>query len=88
MTISERLVAAGLPPLPRNAWLEIDLDALRNNVAVFRDLIGPTVELSVVVKADAYGHGLIPVARALDGLGVRLCVATYDEAVALRDARH
>lgn len=85
MTVSERLVAAGLPPLPRNAWLEIDLDALRNNVAVFRDLIGPAVELSVVVKADAYGHGLVPVARALEGLSVRLCVATYDEAVALRD---
>jgi len=87
MTISERLVAAGLPPLPRSAWLEIDLDALRGNVAVFRELIGPDVELSVVVKADAYGHGLIPVARAVERAGVdRLCVASIDEAVALRQA--
>lgn len=87
MTISERLAAAGLPPLPRNTWLEIDLDALRNNVAVFRDLIGPRVELSVVVKADAYGHGLVPVARAVADAGVdRLCVASIDEAVALRGA--
>jgi alanine racemase len=87
MTMSERLVAAGLPPLPRNAWLEIDLDALRNNVSVFRDLIGPNPELMAVVKADAYGHGLVPVARALGNSGVgRLCVASIDEAVCLRDA--
>jgi len=87
MTISERLVAAGLPPLPRSAWLEIDLDALRGNVTVFRDLIGANVELSVVVKADAYGHGLVPVARAVERAGAdRLCVASVDEAVALRDA--
>jgi alanine racemase len=40
-----------------------------------------------VVKADAYGHGMVPVARALEAAGVEaLCVATLDEAVVLRDA--
>ena len=87
MTIDERLAAAGLPPLPRRVWLEIDLDALATNVAVFREMIGPRVELSAVVKADAYGHGLVPVARAFQTSGVdRLCVASLDEAVALRKA--
>jgi len=85
--IGDRLAAAGLPPLPRNAWLEIDIDALRNNVAVFRELTGPHVALNAVVKADAYGHGLIPVARAFETAGVdRLCVASLDEAIALRKA--
>ena len=86
-SISERLAAAGLPPLPRRAWLEIDLDALQNNVAVFREIIGPNAALNAVVKADAYGHGMIPVARAFEAAGVdRLCVASLDEAIALRSA--
>jgi alanine racemase len=84
MTIDERLAAAGLPPLPRRAWLEIDEDALRSNVAVFRELIGPNVELMAVVKADAYGHGLVPTARAFVAAGAdRLCVASVDERAAL-----
>ena len=86
-SISDRLAAAGLPPLPRGAWLEIDVAALANNVAVFRELIGPGVELNAVVKADGYGHGLKPVARVFEEAGVdRLCVASLDEALALRVA--
>ncbi len=86
-SIDDRLRAAGLPTLPRPVWLEIDEAALANNVAVFRELIGPRVELSAVVKADAYGHGLIPVARLFESAGAdRLCVASLDEALALREA--
>lgn len=86
-SIDERLAAAGLPPLPRRVWAEIDEDALTNNVGVFRELVGPGVELSAVVKADAYGHGLLPVARVFTAAGVdRLCVASLDEALALRAA--
>ena len=86
-SIDDRLAAAGLPRLPRGVWLEIDEAALANNVAVFRELIGPGVELNAVVKADAYGHGLVPVARAFESSGVdRLCVASLDEALALRRA--
>jgi alanine racemase len=87
-SIDDRLAAAGLPPLPRTAWLEIDLDALVANLALLREAAGSGVPVRPVVKADAYGHGAIPVARALVEAGVDgLCVATLDEALALRAAR-
>ncbi|MEA2653852.1 MAG: alanine racemase [Chloroflexota bacterium] len=86
LPIEQRLAAAGLPALPRNAWLEIDLDALRGNLGVLRELAGPGVPVRPVVKADAYGHGAIPVALALEAAGVDgLCVAAFDEALELRD---
>ena len=87
-SIDERLAAAGLSPLPRTAWLEIDLGALVDNLTLLREAAGPGVPVRPVVKADAYGHGAIPVARALVEAGVDgLCVATFDEALALRAAR-
>jgi alanine racemase len=83
--IERRLADAGLPALPRTAWLEIDLDALRGNLAVLRDLAGPGIAVRPVVKADAYGHGAVPVALALEATGVDgLCVAAFDEALELR----
>ena len=76
-----------MPALPRTAWLELDLDALAANLDLVRRLVGPGVLVQPVVKADAYGHGMIPVARALTDAGADgLCVATFDEAAALRDA--
>ncbi len=84
--IERRLAAAGLPPLPRTAWLEIDLDALAGNLATVRALAGPGVPVRPVVKADAYGHGAVPVARALEAAGADgFCVAAFDEAVELRE---
>lgn len=84
-SIETRLVAAGLPQLPRRAWLEIDLDALRGNLAVLRVLAGGGVPVHPVVKADAYGHGAVPVALALEAAGADgFCVAAMDEALALR----
>ncbi len=85
--IDARLAAAGLPPLPRTAWLEIDLGRLTSNLAAIRRALPPGVRVEPVVKADAYGHGMLPVARALavagaDGLGV----ATLDEGLSLRAA--
>ena len=86
--IETRLASAGLAPLPRTAWLEIDLDALRDNLAALRELVGPGVRVEPVVKANAYGHGAIPVARALEAAGADgLSVATLDEAYELRAAR-
>jgi len=86
-SIEQRLAAAGLPALPRTAWLELDLDALRGNLAVLRALAGPGVPVRPVVKADAYGHGAIPIALALEAAGADgLCVAAFDEALQLRDA--
>jgi alanine racemase len=84
--LDERLVMAGLPPLPRTAWLDIDLDALAANLEVLRTSAGLNVPIHPVVKADAYGHGAVPIARALEAAGADgLCVATIDEAVELRD---
>lgn len=84
-SIERRLAAAGLPPLPRTAWLEIDLDRLVANLAAFRAALPTGVRIEPVVKADAYGHGAVPVARALEAAGVDgLSVAAFDEAVELR----
>jgi alanine racemase len=85
--IEARLSAAGLPGLPRTAWLEIDLEAVRHNLATLRRMAGPDVPILPVVKADAYGHGAVAIAQALEAAGVDgLCVAALDEALQLRDA--
>jgi alanine racemase len=83
--IEARLAAAGLPALPRTAWLEIDLEALIANLRLLGRLAGAGVQLRPVVKADAYGHGAVPIARALEAAGASgFCVATMDEALELR----
>jgi alanine racemase len=83
--IESRLAAAGLPALPRTAWLEIDLDALVANLRLLGRLAGPGVPVRPVVKADAYGHGAVPIARALEAAGAEgFCVAALDEALELR----
>jgi len=71
------------PSHPR-AWAEVNLAALRRNLAAAHQHFGG--ELIAVVKADAYGHGLARVAKALDGHVRFLGVATVDEAQAARDA--
>ena len=71
------------PSHPR-AWAEVDLAALRHNLAAAHRHFGG--DLIAVVKADAYGHGLPRVAQALDGHVRFLGVATVDEAQAVRDA--
>ena len=74
-------------PSHRVTRATIDLGAIRHNVRVLRDGVGPGVGLMAVVKADAYGHGAAPVARACLAAGVTwLAVATVDEGVALRRA--
>jgi len=86
-SIESRLRAAGLPPLPRTAWLEVDLDRLAANVAAIRAELPRRVSFEAVVKADAYGHGAAAVSDAALAAGARgLCVATLDEALELRRA--
>jgi alanine racemase len=83
--IEDRLAQAGLPGLPRTAWLEIDLDAIRGNIAAFRAALPAEVAIDPVVKGNAYGHGALPVARTVLAAGARgVCVATLDEALLLR----
>ncbi len=73
--------------LPRTAWLAIDLAAIQGNLALIRTLAGGGTPVYPVVKADAYGHGAAPVARALAEAGADgLCVAAMDEALALQKA--
>lgn len=71
----------------RWAWVEIDLSAIRDNVVALRGLIPDSTMFMAVVKADAYGHGAVQVARAaLEAGADRLGVATVDEGCALRAA--
>ena len=84
-SIAGGLAAAGLPALPRTAWLEIDLDRLRANLAAIRAALPAGVRVEPVIKADAYGHGALPIGLALEAAGADgFSVATFDEAVELR----
>jgi alanine racemase len=72
--------------LPARAWVEVDLDALRDNYRAVREAVGARPAIIAMVKADAYGLGVDRVVRALEplepwGYGV----ATADEGAALRD---
>ncbi len=67
-------------------WAEVDLDALAHNYHVLRGL-APEAKFLGLVKADAYGHGAVPVARKLEALGAdMLAVACLAEAIELRQA--
>lgn len=73
--------------LCQRAWVEIDRAALSHNVRQIRTFLTPATQLMAVVKADAYGHGAIVVARtALDAGAGGLCVATLQEGIQLREA--
>ncbi len=66
-------------------WVEVNFDALRNNLAWIRHRVGPRVKILAVVKADAYGHGLPQIAGALMHGGVDIFgVATINEALGVR----
>ncbi len=68
-------------------YAQIDLDAIAHNVRAIKAHIGPQVMLMAVVKANAYGHGAVEVARtALQHGADWLAVARADEGIALRQA--
>src|SRR3954471_21814244 len=66
-------------------WAEIDRNALRHNIGAVRERVGGA-EILAVVKANAYGHGLIGVAEAVAGDVQLFGVANLEEALALRTA--
>ena len=69
----------------RPTWAEINLNNLSHNFHQIKKLISPQTKIMVTVKADAYGHGLIPVSRKLVSEGVDfLGVASIDEGIKLR----
>lgn len=66
-------------------WAEIDLDAIAHNTRQLKKHVGERTELAAVVKANAYGHGALPVAQvALENGATRLTVARVDEGIQLR----
>ena len=66
-------------------WAVYDLDRLRANLAAIRRHIGPDQACIAALKANAYGHGAVPVARALDGEGLSaFMTGSFDEACRLR----
>ena len=68
-------------------WAEIDLDAIRHNIGEIRRHVGEKVKILACVKADAYGHGSVQVAKVMAQSGAdMLAVASVDEGAQLRDA--
>ncbi|OCT11115.1 alanine racemase [Paenibacillus pectinilyticus] len=71
----------------RPTWVEISLDALRSNIEQFQKVLPAGMKQMAVVKADAYGHGAVEVAKEVLSAGVDyLGVAFFDEALELRNA--
>jgi alanine racemase len=78
------LVPPTIPPL----YVEVNLDAVAENANEVRALVGPGCGVLAMLKADAYGHGLLPVARALERSGAiaGIVVSSVRDAVSLRRA--
>lgn len=73
--------------LARPTYAEIDLDAIAHNIRLIKGRTGPRCAAMPAVKADAYGHGAVAVAAALECAGADgLSVATVEEGVELREA--
>ena len=73
--------------LLKRTWAEIDLDNLAHNVQILRQGLPAECRFLGVIKADAYGHGAVPVARELERLGADyLAVSNFEEALQLRRA--
>lgn len=71
----------------RPTWAEVDLNLLEANLQALRRWVTQRVRIIAVIKADAYGHGAVPVARRLERAGVdALAVAIVEEGLVLRDA--
>ncbi|MDE0726331.1 MAG: alanine racemase, partial [Alphaproteobacteria bacterium] len=68
-------------------WMELDASALVHNLGEVRQRIGGGVRIIASVKANGYGHGIVPVARVLADAGVdMLATGSFAEALALRAA--
>ena len=71
----------------KRTWVEIDLDRLQHNFETIRHTLHPHTRMMAVVKADAYGHGAVSVARELITFGVDcFAVSNLEEAIQLRQA--
>ncbi|MCK4809846.1 MAG: alanine racemase [Candidatus Omnitrophica bacterium] len=72
----------------RPLWIEVNLGNLNKNLRLMKRLLGKSVQVLATVKQNAYGHGLIPVARKLSDSGVDFFgVGSLEEAIFLRKAK-
>jgi alanine racemase len=67
-------------------WIEIDLNALTHNLEAIRRVVTKSVQIMLIVKADAYGHGAVQIAQAAEDRVDAFAVATIDEATELAKA--
>lgn len=75
--------------LPQRVYAKIDLDAICRNIKNAMDKVGKETKVMAIIKTDAYGHGAVPVAKALSEIGCyAFGVATAKEAVVLTQKRH
>ena len=73
-------------PLPQRVYAGIHLNNICHNVQWYMDHTGPDTKTMAVIKTDAYGHGAVMVAKALEKIGVdAFAVATVEEGVELRE---
>ena len=71
--------------LKSRAWIEVNLDNLDYNIREIKKLLHPTTKVMAVVKAEAYGCGMVTVARYLQKIGIDFfAVATLEEGILLR----
>ena len=76
-----------MPQPDRPAWIEVNLSAIAKNISAVRQFVSPTTQVMAIVKANAYGHGLIPASKAaIQGGASALGVALLQEGIALRNA--
>ncbi len=76
-----------MPRLPYRTWVEVSLPRIAENYRRVCESVGPDVQVMGVVKADAYGHGAVEVARLLQGQGIAwLAVSNVAEGIVLRQA--
>ncbi len=70
-----------------SCWIEVDLNAIENNYRAIREICGEGVAIIAILKANAYGHGAVEVAKTLSAAGAEYLAATrLEEAIPIRDA--
>lgn len=70
----------------RRTWAEVNLDAVRHNFSSIKNTIDKNSDIMCVIKADAYGHGAVPLAKLYEEIGAsRFAVSNIEEAIQLRE---
>ena len=68
--------------IEKRSWVEVDLSQIRMNYLLYKNALKRDASIMAVIKADAYGHGDVQVARLLSDLGCEMfAVSNIDEAV-------